>query len=292
MIWFLLILGVCILLIWLYAKFFKIPKLKNIVFVDGSLGAGKTLYSVYLAIRLYKRNVRRYRIAKFLIGAFSFIPVVKERFDAMEKPQLYSNILLRNVEFHKITKDLLYRRNYRFAYHSVVLLDEFSLVADQFCYKDRELSERLSLFMKLFRHETRGGTLILNSQAVSDLHYSVKYVLSDYLYLHHVRKFPFFVAIAMQEMLYSADKDGSNVLNVRATDIEDTNKFVLVPKRYFRYYDSCCYSIFTDGLPVYYNPKLLTKNDSLKDFRLISFLAYQYLNENLTDEQKKELESL
>lgn len=291
MFWFLLVIGLCVLAIWLYAKFFKIPKLKNIVFVDGSLGSGKTLYSVYLAVRLYKRNLRRYRIAKFLVGVFSFIPAVKSKFDKMEKPQLYSNILLRNVEFHKITKDLLYRRNFRFAYRSVVLIDEFSLVADQFCYKDRELSERLSNFMKLFRHETK-GTLILNSQAVSDLHYSVKYVLSDYLYLHHMRKFPFFVAIAMQEMLYSADKDGSAVLNVRATDIEDTNKFVLVPKKYFRYYDSYCYSIFTDSLPVYYNPQLLTKSDSLKDFRLISFKEYKYLNENLTAEQKKEIENL
>lgn len=291
MFWVLLVIGLCVLAIWLYAKFFKIPKLKNIVFVDGSLGSGKTLYSVYLAVRLYKRNLRRYRVAKFLVGAFSFIPAVKSKFDKMEKPQLYSNILLRNVEFHKITKDLLYRRNFRFAYRSVVLIDEFSLVADQFCYKDRELSERLSNFMKLFRHETK-GTLVLNSQAVSDLHYSVKYVLSDYLYLHHMRKFPFFVAIAMQEMLYSADKDGSAVMNVRATDIEDTNKFVLVPKKYFKYYDSYCYSIFTDSLPVYYNPQLLTKSDSLKDFRLISFKEYKYLNENLTEEQKKEIENL
>ena len=37
---------------WLYFKYFKIPKMKNVVFIDGSLGTGKSALTVCLAIRM------------------------------------------------------------------------------------------------------------------------------------------------------------------------------------------------------------------------------------------------
>lgn len=280
--WLLVIVAGSFFVLWLYFRFFKIPKIKNIVFVDGSLGSGKSFYSVYLAIRLYKRSMRRYRIAKVVLPMFKFLPAVKRSLEGLEEPLLYSNILLRNVKFTPLTKDLLFRQNYRFAYKSVVLIDEMSLMADQFCYRDRIASERLSNFFKLFRHETKGGWMVINSQSTSDLHYSIKYVLSDYLYLHHMNaKFPFFAGIAVQEMAYCGDKDGSTIVNARLGDIEDALRWVIVPKRYFKYYDTYALSIFTDMLGVYRIDDYRTKEDSLKSGVLLSFKEYKFLTENL-----------
>lgn len=286
-IFFLILIGLLLLGVFLYVRFFKIPKIKNIVFIDGALGTGKSFYSVYLAVRLYKRSHRRWRIASVLLPLFKWIPACGRALKNLEEPLLYSNICLRNIPFVRLTKDLLYRQNYRFSYYSVLLIDEASLLADQYLFKDRVASERLSNFFKLFRHECRGN-IVINSQSVSDLPYSIKYSLSDYLYLHHMSKWPFFCTIAMQEMAYCGDPSGNQVVNVRATDIEDANKIVLVPKRYFKYYDSYCYSIFTDMLPVYKIVEKKGKYDSLKSGVLLSFKEYKFLTENLEEPARKE----
>ena len=294
MIWIICIL-LAILAIWLYWKFFKLPKMKNIIFVDGSLGSGKSFYSVAVAVRLFKKQIRLYRIKCFVIGKIvnKIINAVNWVFkknyatkELPEKPQLYSNMRLRNIEFTLLTKDLIFRKQ-RFAYKSVVLIDEASLMIDQMCFKDKELNERMSTFFKLFRHETKGGYIVINSQTTSDLHYSLKYVISDYLYLHHRTKLPFVTIVKAQEMCYSADKDGASIVNARNEDIEETLKNVLVLNKYYKYYDSYCYSIFTDSLPIYKKVEKLGRKDNLKTDILVSFKDFKYLYENLEKEHKE-----
>lgn len=281
----LIVLAVLGLALFLYFKFFKLYKVKSIVFIDGTLGCGKSYYSVALAVRLWKRQVRRWKISIVLlkIGGI-FKQSLKEKAAALqkEKPLLYSNILLRNVDFVKLTKELILREK-RFRYKSVLLIDEFSLMADQMLYKDDKLNEQLTLFFKLFRHETRGGYCVINSQSTSDLHYSLKYVLSDYLYIHSRSKFPFVTALKVQEMVYCADKAGANVMNVRNEDIEETCKLILSFNKYYKYYDSFCFSIFTDDLPVYRKLDFRGKGESLKDSELVSFRRYRYLKLKLKE---------
>ena len=267
--------AIFVLVLWLYFKFFKIPKIKNIVFIDGSLGTGKTYYSVVLAVRLYKKQMRFYKFKKFIFTIF-----VKSKLDSLEEPVLYSNIKLRNIKFTIVTKDLLFRQNFRFAYKSVLLLDEFSLVADQMLYKNAEINERLSEFFKLFRHETKGGYIIVNSQSISDLHYSLKYVLSDYFYIQSKIKVPFFSFLNIIESTYNADKSSSLSTTI-SSDVDENVKKVLVSKKYFKYYDTYCYSIFTDCLPVYKTDSLLNSSDDLKSSNLVSFKDFKYLYENL-----------
>ena len=241
------------LVVFVYFKFFKIPKLKNLVFVDGSLGCGKTFYCVNLAIRLYRKNRRVWKFKCLLAKLF--------KKPLPEEPLLYSNIKLRNVPFVLVNRDLLTRNNIRFAYKSVLLLDELSLVVDQMDYKDKLLSEKLSIFYKLFRHETRGGTLIMNSQAIGDLHYSAKYCLSDYFYIHSKRRFPFFSLLRVQECRFSSD---GSVIQNNDSDIEDNLKPVLVLNKYFKYYDTYTYSIFSDDYKVASHLRDYGKADTLK----------------------------
>ena len=283
MIWIILI-GLTILGLWLYFKFFKLYKIKNLIFIDGGLGTGKSVYSVYLAVRLYKRQLFRYKLKKWVLPLLAkFSQRARTALEELEEPFLYSNIKLRNVKFVPLTKDILLRKK-RPNYKSVVLFDEFSLVASQFDYKNREISERLTEFFKLFRHETKGGYAIINSQSSSDLHYSVKYVLTDYLYIHHKYKVPFFTFIKVQEMAYCADKDGYQITNVTQGDIEQNLVVMGFLNKYYKYYDPYCYSIFTDDLDREQAYLKLTKKDSLKQKKIVSFREYNFLMEKKNEE--------
>ena len=286
MFWFLVSLFVIGFLFFLYWKYFKRLKLKSIVFVDGTLGTGKSFLSVSLAVRKYKSNLFKYKIKK---GILRFLNVFNRKFGQraklIEKPLLYSNIKLRNIDFVVVTKDLLCRENYRFAKSSVLLLDEFSLVADQMMFKDRYVNERLSEFFKLFRHEVgKDSLIVINSQSTSDLHYSLKYVLSDFIYIHSRSRLPFCSLLKVEEVSYSADK-GVTLETTNDGDIENNLLNLLVWNKYFKYYDSYCYSIFTDSLPVYKKVVRFGKKDSLKADVLVSFKAMEGLYRNWKTEQ-------
>lgn len=280
MTWIVILLLVALAL-FLYYKFFKIPKIKNIVFVDGSLGTGKSFYSVNVAVRLYKRQVRHWKIRKVIykviqpLSRFKRFQSLKKAVSTLEEPILYSNIPLKRIKHCPLTLDILTRK-VRIPYKSVIFIDEMSMVADQFDYKDREVSECLRDFFKLYRHETRGGYIVINSQSTADLHYSIKSVLSDYFYLHHRVKLPFFSILWCQEMAYSSDKDAQNVVNASNADIEENLKMVFVPNRYFKYYDTYCFSALTDSLPVFDDWYVIDKKESAKCKEVLTFRKGRY----------------
>lgn len=260
-----------ILLLILYFKYFKRLKIKNVVFIDGSLGTGKSYLSLCIAYRQYKHNKR-------MVYLYNFF----HRKNKKEIPLLYSNIKLR-VPYVPVTLELMQRKNYRFRYGSVMFIDEMSLVLDQMCFKDKEINERASEFFKLFRHETKGGYLVINSQAIGDNHYSLKYILNDYIYIHSkltlFGKLPIgFSILRIQERVYDSDK---STVQTNEGDIEDNIKMIFVRKKYFKMYDTYCHSVWTDMLPVYDDVKYLEKKDSLKSDDLVSFKALTYLKENI-----------
>lgn len=285
MIGLLIFFAILIFLIVLYFKFIKVPKLKNILFVDGSLGTGKSFLSVNLAIRIYKKNLRYFYIQRFLqknvFGIFS----KKYKNKVYEKPCLYTNMNLAKVKYTLVTRDLLFRTKYRFSKNSVLLLDEFSLVADSQLIRNQEINERLLTFFKLFRHEVGSRSfMVINSQSTSDIHYSLKNVLSDYIYIHSRIKLPFISLLRVQEMAYCNDKNGGNITNTTNEDIEKQLKYMIVLNKYYKYYDSTCYSIFTDSLPCYVKDITHTDNKSLKTDILVSFRDFKYLYDNLKND--------
>lgn len=291
MVWIIaLLLG--ILALWLYFKFFKIPKIKNLVFIDGGLGAGKSFYSVYLAIRLYKRNLRRYRVAKFLFRPFGLmkrlpksklLQRIRAAYFNLEEPILYSNIPLRNVKHSRLTIDILTRR-VRVAAKSVVLIDDVSILVDQMNFRDKVLNKQLSIFFKLWRHESHGGYIIANSQSLSDVHFSFRYALSDYMYIHSSFRLPFFRVLRCQEMQYSADENSKVILSASGKDVEESLKMALVRSRYRKCYDSYCYSILTDDLNIYDKSKFIKFIESAKcnDVLTLDNLTIELLKGGIT----------
>lgn len=261
---FLLILCVVgvILLIFLRRKF-KPLNLPNVFLVTGGVKTGKTFFSVYLAVRQYKKNLFQFRIKKF------FATLIGLGFKYDNPPMLYSNIHLAKVVYNPLTLDIL-RRKVRIPDKSVVLLDEFSLIADSMLFKDSTINNDLMAFFKLFGHYSHGGTCVVDTQSPSDLHYSAKRTISSNIFIARRVKFPFVSLLEVREMLFTDDK---NVVNAFNEDTGLSARKVLVPNYYYKRYDQYCYSSFTDFKPlqVVYDVEKKSLLDDLKCYDLVSF---------------------
>lgn len=243
----------------LYRKFFKKCLFNAVTLITGGVKCGKSALTVTLALRSFRRNVRWWKIRKFFCKLL--------RREVPEKPVLYSNIPLRKVDYTPLTRSLLLRKK-RFAYKSVVILDEASLVADSQLIKDKRLNIDLTLFFKLFGHETHGGQIFVCSHSLSDLHYSVKRVTSSYIWVSSLRKLPFFSIAYVREERYS---DDGGVVNTYDKDVQ--SELVRIPflNARFKNYDCYCYSELTDDLPVFVK-NTYTKNwADLKTCNIVSF---------------------
>lgn len=242
--------------LYLLNKWFKYPKVGDMVFVTGGVKTGKTTFTLALAYREWKRRHNRWKFVCF------FQKLFKVPFD--EEPLLYSNIPLA-VPYVPITQDILLRKK-RFNFKSVLFISEASLVADSQMVKDLTLNERLLLFNKLISHEGHGSCVFWESQSISDTHYSIKRCLSEYFYIHHLVKWiPFFLVAYVREDRYSAD---GSVVAISDKDVEQTLTRVIIPKRTWKLFDCYCYSSLTDDLPV---ENTVVTADTLKVEKIVSF---------------------
>lgn len=255
MIYFLLLIGLIILFVWLRRKF-KTPVVGSMVCVTGGVKSGKSTFSLHLAYKQYKKNRRAVIIRNWFCKIFN-----KPLF---EVPLFYSTV---PVSFpHVLLTEELLTRKTRFAYKSVIWVDEASLLADSQYYKDVDINDKLMLFNKLIAHETKGGTLVYNTQSVQDLHYSVKRCLSETFYVHNTVKWiPFFLLVTVREERYSED---GTVINSYNEDVEQSLQRVIIPKSIWKKFDCYCYSTMTDGLDV---DKNVVTSDNLKAKRILSF---------------------
>lgn len=250
---FILIVG---LLYFFVFRHFKVPKIGSMVCVTGGVKSGKSTFSFHLAYSTYKKNLRSVKIRNFFAKVFSK--------PTEELPLFYTTIPV-SVPHTLLTKDLL-ERNKRFAYKSVIWVDEASILADSMTYKDLDLNDKLLLFNKLIAHETRGGTIVYNTQSISDLHYSVKRCLAETFYVHETYKWlPFFLVCTVREERYSED---GIAVNTYAEDVEQSLKRVLIPKSVWKKFDCYCYSSMTDKLPIECTENKAT---SLKANKIVSF---------------------
>lgn len=271
----LLIIFIVCLLLFLYFRIFKIPKLNCITLCTGGVKTGKSMLSFHLAKRTYRRVLWSWKFRKFFLGWW--YKIRKKPFP--EKPLFYTNVPVAGIPYVPFTDKLLLRQE-RVAFKSVVWLEEVSLIADSMHFNNLTDNERLLLFNKLFGHSSHSGYLFYNTQALSDCHHAIKRCLNSYFFIHSNFKIPFFVIMRVREMIHSED-DSMNIYN---SDIEDTMKLIVVPKRVWKQYDCHCYSIFTDNLPKVENVNYIPipinpfKRAYLKANRLLTLKKYKTLN--------------
>lgn len=262
----LLIVTAVAVVVFLVLRKFKIPLVGSMALITGAVKSGKTTFSLALAIRNYKRALRKWRIRKFFCKLF-FRPIP-------EKPLFYSNVPVA-FPYVKVTKAQLMRKE-RFAYGSVVYLSEASLVMDNSLYKDEEFTEQIMLLCKLFGHETRGGLLIFDTQAIGDLPAVTRRCLGQTFYVHHITKWiPFFLVAYVKEQRYS--EDGS-VVQVETNDSNNGDyQRVLMLKSTWKKFDCYCYSCLTDNKPV--DTHLVLNNRRTRDLKareIVSFRKWRF----------------
>ncbi len=264
---YIIVIAVCVLLLYIYCKFFKVYKTPCVGLITGSPKTGKSTLAVYLSVRDYKNSLRTWKRQCFFIKLKNKLKKQNNPFP--EKPVLYSNIPL-NTDYVPLTKEFLTRKT-RCPVGSVAYIGEISLVASSQDYKDDKLNQQLLLFFKLIGHE--GCRLYVDTQSIHDVHYSLERCVSEQLYIHRtVSKFLFiplpFLILFVQECRYSADK---SVIQINDGDVEDNLKMLLVPRRVWKLFDYRCYSALTDDLNA---DKTETSTTDLKTGNIVSFVKY------------------
>lgn len=296
-----LIIGLIALVIFLGWFFiFKVKHLRtpDVFLVDGGVKTGKSLVSVMLAIRQYRKNLLRYYLGCGLIG---FINLFKKLFKKplrakLEKPMLYSNMPLYKIKYNYLSLDILCCK-VRCPHKSVFLLDEASLIADSLTAlgKTKEqkeicdyINEMLTLFLKVYvSHGTHGGTCIYNSQNIVDLHFAFRRNTSTYLYITKNRKFPFFCLLNVRELLHD---EGNDVTNVYDKDVDELDKPLFVWKSWYRYYDRYYLDVLFKDLPLMVDYNVQKVNPRLQKVKLDTILTlgnYKKIREFNENQQKE-----
>lgn len=250
-----------IIVLFVIRKKLKILKIPCVFFIDGAPKTGKSALTIHLGIKTYLKNV-----FAWLLGKVFYWLRHHNLLGYPLKPMLYCNIPLA-FKHNRLTKDIILRK-VRIPNKSVVIIDEASLVADSMLFKDQVTNYQILMFAKLFGHYSHGGTLLLNSHTITDLHYAFKRSLGTYLYIYQSNKFPFVTLCKCREMVYS---DNNNMVNDISADAELSMRTMFYFNWVYKLYDCFCYSCFTDDLSyqVDYNYKYDKKD--LKCRNIVSF---------------------
>lgn len=224
----------------------------NLVAFTGGLGSGKTFMSVETAVTLYRRQR-----AKIIVYNF-FHPR-----DRQELPELYSNIPVR-IGFKKMSvrlteKHLLLQE--RIKMRSVVLLDEVDCFANQFSYnnpcivdqtgKNPEETGNFDEFCRFFRHYSKGGYLIFNTQATANENLTIRRRQNQINCLFDFRKWG--IPIFWKNLLYTVSCRNitlSDDIKVEETgNAQDNMRICIGFFPLIRRYDTYCYSGRYDTVP-------------------------------------------
>ena len=268
------ILVIALIIIHFVRKHFKSLTIPNVYLITGAVKSGKSLLAVHIARKEYRKEVRHWYIRKF------FQQLLHRETDM--KPMLYSNIPLAKTKFNLLTKDIIMQK-VRIPNKSVVLIDEASLLADSMLFKNNDVNNALMRFVKLFGHYSHGGKLIIDTQAICDLHFSFKRCMSNYLYIYSRSKLPFFTIMKVREMMYSEDNSVVNNVN---EDIELSLRKIFIWNWSYKLYDCYCYSSFTDHLAYQVNYEVDKKSvkDDLKVYEVVSFHDFaKVMNESIKE---------
>lgn len=276
---FIIILIIIFVILFIIFKRSKKFNFDSTVMINGCIGSGKSLLSVKIVCNsINKAHAiwwrRRYIWSKIF-----------RKMKYEEEPLLYSNIPIKSRFYVPLDNDILLRKK-RMHYHSVLFIDESSLLATSLDYKDKDLSEELSLFLKLVRHSVRGsyrnllGTypnVIINTQSKNDNHFAFDRTINQVLYLTKSISIPFFKVIWCRDLLLI-----DSVVNDFDDDVKESisSRWFLIPKKYFKKYDSFAYEFLTrDKVKVEQLEHL--KNINVKDiekFYIPSFHNWKEIN--------------
>ena len=271
------ILILVILYVWLKPYFIKYD---TTLLFTGGLGTGKTLSAIKkTGIKIYKKTLFSIKFQNWRTKQLN--KIIKfhnnhkhkkewELREYQELPRFITNIPIRIRKGKReqwstvLTKEMLLLKE-RIPEYSVVLIDEFPQLINQFNWSIKEVQDNVNEFSTFFRHYI-GGKLILTAQADSEIVKQVRSKMNTYYHLSNFHKFLFiFYKYDICQFIASEIVD-----NVSMGFYEDNTKTVygcLLGKNY----DSRCYSIRYDKLP----PTTYKRWAQFKTKKIIRFSKYE-----------------
>lgn len=275
-IWIVIALVLAIILYFFYRKNFKILKVPSVCLITGGVKCGKSLLSVKLSIKDFKKRHRRWWFFRHIL-----------RDKLKEEPMYYTNVQIsfgsiKSKKPHRldrciklVTLDSLLRME-RYNYKSVIYIQEASLMSDNMDFNNKVRNVELSLYAKLIAHETRGGAMYVDTQSVLDVHYAFKRVASTYFFIQKNMNFLLFHILYVREMI-----NQENGVNSFVDDVDTTTRKVLIPFWYHHKYNRYEYSYLTDDLKV-------SDERNVKHHGVVSFnpLYTEHADKRIKDEPK------
>lgn len=235
----------------------------NLVSFTGGLGSGKTFMSVNTALTLYKKQRFKVKLENLKRRIKNVFRKKDKREEYLPLPELYCNIpvkINRKKMAIRLKKEHLLLQE-RIEQGSVVLLDEVDCFANQFSYnnpcivdqtgKGGEDVGNFDEFCRFFRHYTKGGYLIFNTQATANENLTIRRRQNQVNVLFNFRKLG--IPLIAPNILYTV-----KVRNITLSDdiktVEEGNTEDNMRLHYgffplYRHYDTYCYSGRYDGVP-------------------------------------------
>lgn len=236
----------------------------TVIAYSGGLGSGKSYLSVKMALKLLDKNRRIVKWENRFIRLKNKIK--KQNLPLKEKPKLYSNIPIRISKKEmsiELTADHLLLRE-RLAYKSIVLLDEIDAFANQFEYKHPNIIDNFNEFVRLFRHYTHNGYLVVNTQCSENMNLFIRRRLNTVFNLMRFRVwFKLFYTVRVRNINISEE-----IKTVEEDHAEDSYSTLFGLAFFSKKYDTHCYSVRYDSVDV--KNDNLYKNDTLKKHDLLA----------------------
>lgn len=226
-----LIILAAVLLLWWWLKPYIIHY-DTVLLFTGGLGSGKSLLSSEYALKLLRKN-------RFKVWLHNLMPWNWHK--KKPRPLLYSSIPFRVSRKEwaiRLTPDHLLLQK-AMVEKSVCYLDELDSFANQFDFKLDPILNNFNEYCRLFRHYTRGGYLVTNTQASDNCVLQIRRRINTCLNLMHFKKH-FWIFYTVKIRNISLTEELKTVEEGQAEDNMDT-KFGILPI-FCRHYDTYCYS--------------------------------------------------
>lgn len=220
----------------------------TIIIITGGNGSGKSFFSInQIAIT----QLRKKRLEVFFKNINPIRRLIKKQ-PKIPRPVMISNIPIR-ISLREMSMPLEFNPfvlQERFPEKCVVVIDEINLFLSQMDYKI-ESEEQLNESITLFRHQTKNGVLIANTQNVNKTHWIFRYCANRSYNLCEFRK-PILGLPILAWVKCRHISIGDDIKTVEEGNVEEgrRNLFCFFP--IFRRYDTHCYSDRYNTLPLYY----------------------------------------
>ena len=237
----LLIIGAIIGLIYLLHKF-KHPRLETLNISTGGLGSGKTSSTICrikrLLFRLYflkkNKNINHDYIicSNFPIGYYD-----------EELKCRYLPVLGKKIRCYDLRLDIILMEKRLPQDEVILVIDEFSKVANQFKYKNPNIEYNIDEFISNFRHYTNNkGYIFAMDQCSQNIFLQVRRRCNYCYNFVSSKKIKFLPITIFEYRRIILSDEVENILDVsHSGDEEDIRKFIFFINP-FKFYDSCAYS--------------------------------------------------